>query len=243
MSLARRSVPVPVWAAGCLVLLALVSSVSRGAEYATDFDATEYPLSEGGRWLNGGANGVDWTDVRSANGIACGTQDDADGYDDSFAHLTGFAPDHWIEGTVFRSGSFTDNQEVELLLRWASQSQLARGYEVLWPWHSSSGQIVRWNGDLGDFTVLGSVDLGGVPQDGDVLRAEIVGDTITIRLNGNPRDTVPSGLRDTTWTDGNPGIGFFTRNPVQNDSLCFTAIRAADGDATSPPPPRNLVVQ
>src|SRR5262249_38244401 len=39
--------------------------------YATNFDATESPLSEGGHWHH---TGLDWTTVNSANGIAFGTQ-------------------------------------------------------------------------------------------------------------------------------------------------------------------------
>jgi len=31
--------------------------------YSTDFPLEEDPISEGGMWINGKADGIDWTDV------------------------------------------------------------------------------------------------------------------------------------------------------------------------------------
>ena len=217
-------------------MLALAYGESAAAVYSSTFDIAQSPLSEGGAWTNGGTDALDWTDVVTANGRACGTHGGI-GYDDSFAHLSGFAPDHSIEATIYRTGSFTANQEVELHLRWASGPHLARGYEVLWPVDNYAGQIMRWNGGLGDFTPLASFDARRVPQDGDVLKAEIVGDTIHVYLNGVQLSTTPSTVRDGTWTDGNPGIGFFTRNPDQNLNFCFTSVLAQDGSLGHQPSP------
>src|SRR5438067_1711699 len=41
-------------------------------EYRTRFGVDEEPLSEGGLWLNGKTDGVDWTDVISRGGVAFG---------------------------------------------------------------------------------------------------------------------------------------------------------------------------
>jgi hypothetical protein len=109
---------------------------------------------------------------------------------------------------------------------------------VLWPEHGDYAQIVRWNGALGDFTVLGSANLGKRPESGDVLKAEIIGDTIRVYINGAEATTSPSPLQDATWSSGSPGIGFFTRNPAQNSNYCWTHIVAADsgsGDVPRPP--------
>ena len=40
--------------------------------YRTDFSSTENPISEGGMWLNGRKDGVDWIDVVCAGGYAHG---------------------------------------------------------------------------------------------------------------------------------------------------------------------------
>ncbi len=216
---------------------------AAGKTYHTEFDTSENPISEGGVWTNGEANAIDWTNVVTANGNACGTHGGVD-YDDSFAHLSGFSPDHTIEGTVYRSGSFGTNQEIELLLRWYSAAHVARGYEILWPAAGSTGQVVRWNGRLGDFTVIGSVYFGRESRNGDLVSAQIAGDTITAYLNGAQLQTSPSPLRDSTWQDGNPGIGFFTRDPSQNSNYCFTSITASDADGgispTQPMPPTDV---
>ena len=40
--------------------------------YATRFQLDEAPISEGGRWINGGKDGLDWFDVITKNGVAYG---------------------------------------------------------------------------------------------------------------------------------------------------------------------------
>jgi hypothetical protein len=49
---------------------AAVTVVSTGAHrYTTNFPLTENPISEGGRWINGGAVGLDWTNVSTKAGL------------------------------------------------------------------------------------------------------------------------------------------------------------------------------
>jgi len=38
--------------------------------YATHFQLDEDPLSEGGIWLKGGSDGIEWTDVGTKNAVA-----------------------------------------------------------------------------------------------------------------------------------------------------------------------------
>jgi len=189
------------------------------ARYVTRFDRTENPIDEGGRWINGGATGLDWHDAKSVNGIAHATAFSGvkHRYDDSIAVLkSAFGADQYAQGTVFRSPAYSppSKHEIELLLRFEIRPHSARGYEVLWG-HDGDFAIVRWNGRLGDFTVvagsghpaLGGRGLGpGRALDGDVLRAEIAGNVIRVYKN---RALVFVAPPDATWTTGQPGMGFW----------------------------------
>lgn len=226
--------PLALYALSAFALSLSTQAFSKS--YETNFDLVEDPISEGGVWLH---EGLDWTTVRTNNGVACGTHH-ATGYDDSYAHLSGFGPDQASEAIVYKSGSFSANQEIELHLRWSDSEHNARGYEVLVEANNHYAYIVRWNGALGDFTILSSsstFSLPRTPVSGDVLRAQMVGSEITVYFNG---DQVGS-ITDTTWTDGNPGIGFYSDDPSgePNDRFCFTSFSATDdlsaGSAPKPP--------
>src|SRR5262249_447224 len=96
--------------------------------------------------------------------------------------------------------------EVEILLRWSDADHNARGYECGLAYDGAYAGVTRWNGAAGDFTTLQNVsNIAGGVHDGDVLSAEIVGSTITMKLNG----TVLVTVTDTKWSDGNPGIGLY----------------------------------
>ena len=76
---------------------------------------------------------------------------------------------------------------------------------MLWA-HNGGMAIVRWNGSIDSFTELASNARIGAAVDGDVLRAEIVDNVIRVYKNGS---LVLAGPSDTTWIDGQPGIGFW----------------------------------
>jgi hypothetical protein len=183
---------------------------SGSAGYTTDFTLSESPLSEAGVWHH---LGVDWTPVSSANGIAFGTQalgvnrSGPEQYNDSYAYLAGFAPDQRASATVSRGTIDAGcTHEVEILLRWSDSARVAQGYECNVAFDGSYAQIVRWNGPVGDYTYLeehGSVP-GGI-HDGDTVSAAIVGNQITLSING----TVRASAEDSTYASGNPGIGFW----------------------------------
>jgi hypothetical protein len=186
------------------------ASGSGGATYSTDFDVTESPLSESGAWHH---DGVDWTLVNVAGGVAFGTQalgvarSGPQQYNDSYAYLSGFPADQQASGTV-HIGSIDGGctHEVEILLRWSDSANSATGYECNVAWDGGYAQIVRWNGPVGDYTYLdqyGSVP-GGIHEN-DVVSASIVGDQITLSVNG----TVRASAQDSTFSTGNPGIGFW----------------------------------
>ena len=179
--------------------------------YSTDFQGSEDPLSEGGRWNN---NGLVWTAVRKDGGIAFGTQTGLETgalrYADSYAALAGYPPDQEAWGEVFIANPNPScNQEVEILLRWTHSPNFTSGYECFARCTNddlSYLQIVRWNGPLGDFTYL--ADMQGAEyglKDGDILKASVVGSVISVYVN----DVMKAQAMDHTHPAGNPGIGFF----------------------------------
>jgi hypothetical protein len=102
-----------------------VSTVCIGRQYSTSFDSVENPLSEIAAWIN---VGLDWTPVVTNGSIAYGTSQ----YGLQRLLLTSPGSPRTVDpGTVFSTGSFTENQEIELHLRWGDSPHLARRYEMI----------------------------------------------------------------------------------------------------------------
>ena len=215
-----------------------ITAPSTGNRYSTNFPLTENPISEGGRWINGGSVGLDWTNVRTTPGQAFGTQSGAS-YTDSTALLTGvWGPDQEVTATVYTASPPAENcyPEVELRLRSAIASRQNRGYEIAWKVSQTGAAyllIVRWNGGLGDFTYLKNwADYGGAQygvRNGDVVSAKIVGNTIYAYKNGALQGTAT----DSVWASGAPGIGFNLENGPAgcsgtNSTYGFKALTATD---------------
>ena len=173
-------------------------------DYTTMFDGTESPISEMGAWTH---VGLDWTLVDTANGNAFGTQTGTGGYDDSYAHLSGFAPDHGASGVIHRAAMIDPacTHEVEILLRWSDTAHDAHGYECNLAFDGSYAQIVRWEGPFGHFTYLANGSVAGGVNDGDTIRATAIGDLITLYVN----DVQVAQATDATWSTGDPGMGFW----------------------------------
>lgn len=198
--------------------------------YRTEFELTENPISEGGKWLNGKADGLDWADVVTANGEAHGADTrmavaeqrseqgnlDDEGatpigdYDDPTAVLAGtWGPNQHAKAKVF-SRNPTDRyfQEVQIRLRSTIEPNWCTGYEIFFrclKTDAGYAEIVRWNGKVGDWTSLQrqtGAEFG--VQDGDVIEASIVGDQIKGFING--REVI--SVTDDVIADGAPGIGF-----------------------------------
>jgi hypothetical protein len=194
-----------------------------GASYSTNFSGTENPLSEGGKWVTGKTTGLDWNDPLSAGGKAyASVLSGANGsrYNDSIGQLSTsaapFTPNQYAQGTVYLvSGYSGASHEVELLLHFSVTPHDAHGYEVLWGLTGYLA-VVRWNGPLGNYTAIYDPGVGSmpIPKDGDVLRAQVSGNTLSVKLNGNTVATVDVGAAGgTVWSSGQPGIGFW---PVDN---------------------------
>ncbi|MFI5227186.1 MAG: hypothetical protein ACHQ3P_10990 [Candidatus Limnocylindrales bacterium] len=200
--------------------------------YSTRFEKTEVPISEGGMWLNGRTDGIDWCDVLSGDGHAYGEKsrmnsaerraeqafgggaaaagEQEGDYDDPEAVLTGeWGPDQAVKATVFSRNPTDDYfQEVEIRLRSSIRANWCDGYEVFWRCSQSDAayaEIVRWNGRITDFTSLARA-IGpqyGVKH-GDIVEATIVGNVIRSYVNG----VEVLSATDDVFTSGAPGIGF-----------------------------------
>jgi len=200
--------------------------------YLTTFPKDEEPISEGGLWLNGRRDAIDWCDVLSRDGVAYGEKsrmnsaerraEQAFGggtaetgvqegdYDDPAAVLAG----HWGRNQSARATVFCRNptdeyfQEVEIRLRSSIAPNWCDGYEVFWRCSKSEAayaEIVRWNGKIGEFTSLArAVGSEFGVKHGDIVEATIVGNVIRSYINGVE---VLSAVDD-ACPSGAPGIGF-----------------------------------
>ena len=103
--------------AGSLLLCAAGAEAIAGT-YTTNFPLTENPIFEGGHWINGLTNGIDWSDVQTIPGKAFGTQTGiGPNYADSTALLTGsWGPTQTVQAVVYiLAADSTTFEEVELL--------------------------------------------------------------------------------------------------------------------------------
>jgi hypothetical protein len=201
--------------------------------YQTSFDATENPISEGGRWINGKKVGLDWQNVRTIPGLAFGTQSGSSRqYDDSTAVLTGtWAPDQTVQATVHSVKQKSSiSEEVEIRLRTTIAAHLCTGYEINFRCLKTSDaymEIVRWNGPLGNFTRLAHYDGAqyGV-SNGDIVKATIVGKTITAYINNVQMGQVADGH---PFVSGSPGMGFWLLQTADPADYGFSNFLAVDG--------------
>ena len=240
-----------------------ITSIIEANVYTTNFPSTENPISESGKWVNGHTNGLDWTDVQTTPGLAFGTQDGTGdcnpptvtGCNDSTAILTGsWGANYQYTRAVVHSTNPVDNpkyEEVELRLRSAVSVHSITGYEITWrvgQFADSYAGIVRWNGALGDFTLLVTGLIGpqyGVTE-GDVVEAYMIGTVITAKKNGVVQFTYDVANDSTKFLTGNPGMGFYNQlgGSGANADHGFTSYTASNNpiDTTSPAVANTIVV-
>ena len=197
--------------------------------YSTLFPADEDPIREGGLWINGKAEGLDFADVVVSNGLCHGGKvkmavaerraeqgnlepgDSAipvGDYDDPTAVLGGrWGRNQHAKGRVCsRNQTEAYFQEVELRLRTAVVPHVITGYEVFWrclAGEQGYAEIVRWDGGIGNWKSLARRTNCGV-QDGDLVEATIIGTEIRSYINGVE---VLSAVDD-GFAEGAPGVGF-----------------------------------
>jgi hypothetical protein len=205
--------------------------------YSTSFPLTENPISQGGKWINGKAVGLDWTDVQTTSGtpgeaFSTKTGTPEPPYNDSIAVLSGaWGPNQTACGTAYINSSTQDGwaQEVELELNFTITAHNAAGYQFTWHAttdNSSYFSMGTWNGPLNNFTRLYGPDTSVGLENGDVVCATHINGVISAYKNG----VLIHSLSDSTYTGGSPGLGFDGTCP---DSTCdpyvgFTSFSASD---------------
>jgi hypothetical protein len=198
------------------------ASVTVGSStytYSTNFDGTESPISEAGHWVK---NGLDWTDVVTAGGVAYGTQTGANTYDDSYAYLPAMGGDQRVDATVHRNTVLSGgSKEVECLLRAQDGPHTARFYECNFAMDGGYAQCVIWHGPYGSWSYLYQGFVRPL-VDGDVVSAAIVGNVITSYLNGTALFSVTD--TDNNYPTGSPGIGFYKDATGTPGEFGFTTV-------------------
>lgn len=228
-----------------LFSLFLFATLLSATTYTTSFPNTENPISQNGNWINGGQSpALNWTNCRTTPGLAFGTENINSGTDDdSTCILTGtWGLNQTVTATVHAVGNYALGLEAELRLRTMMASHSITGYEI----DCTPGiiLIVRWNGAINNFTVLAQETNRPIQND-DTLVASIVGNTITVNINGTQ---VLQATDPSAFTNGTPGMGFFDRLDTTASDMGFTSFTATDGvnslpNATSTPqPPSSLSI-
>src|SRR5580693_8331117 len=138
-----------------LSFILFCTSLAWARTYSTSFPLTENPISEGGKWVNGRATGLDWTNIlTTANVKAYGSNSGINpGYDDSTAVLQNigpWGPNQTLSGVVFLSSVNNGfDQEVELRLNTTISAHSITGYSCTFSLRNDGGQyfqVGRWNG-------------------------------------------------------------------------------------------------
>jgi hypothetical protein len=218
-----------------------------GHSYSTSFPDAENPLSQNGEWIDGGTVGVEWGNVQNTSGAMFGTIiNGAPPYNDSTAILAGgpWCQNQTAQATVFINATDSSSQEeVELHLNTTITSNSITGYEgdvsVL------SGNLyfvwARWNGPLNSYCYIhsgtcdSSASIAQVQvHNGDVLKATNVNGLLTLYDNGTAIITA----KDTTYTGGTPGVGFWNVGGTTADlaHYGFSSFSANDGGSMTPVP-------
>lgn len=209
----------------------LLASAAFGRTYSTVFPAAETPVSEGGAWLNGAKDGLDWGDISATQGKTHPHPGPAR-YADATALLAGsWGPDQSAEAKIW-TGDPHNYPEVELRLRSTLSAHVCNGYEITFSLPPNAYLIiVRWNGPLADYTYL--ANLSGAQYQakaGDVVEATMVGHVITAYKNG-----VKMGQAvDSVYATGRPGMGF---NEQENGDYGYTEFTASDESVSALEPP------
>ena len=198
--------------------------------YETKFALSENPISENNVWINGHAIGREWSDVQSRPGLVFSTESGKGEYRDATAILAGaWSPNQSVQAAVHSANQNSKiYEEVEIRLRSFVSPRKVTGYEVNFRCTSDGTQyvqIVRWNGPLGKFSYIARATGPGL-RDGDVVKATILGNTISAYING----TLVLQGTDSAFSSGNPGLGFYNEGgtPANNSEFGFTSFRAEE---------------
>lgn len=200
--------------------------------FSTAFPGTENPLSQSGAWRTA-VNFYKQPQTTPGKCFGNGTTDD---FDDALAQLLSpsfGAGDYEITATIFRQGGYSPgvSHEVGLYLdlfvdNSNPSNTLVSGFEMLFPYDSSSFQIFQWLGVNhsypDNFNQLSpSAQNGGLDNvlHGDVLKAKLQGTNITITQNGSVKYTLGGITRSGS---GGPGMGFYVNTGATAANYCIS---------------------
>lgn len=196
--------------------------------YSTNFPLTENPLSESGRWQVGGITGF-YANPRTTPGKCFAATTVTPGEDDDALGVLltpAFNANYSVSVTISKSvGSKTNSFEVGIYGRRARVStDFYRGYEVLIGFNPGEFQVIKWLGiahDLSNFTILSTSGSPAAVSDGDIFRADFIGNVITVYRNGTLFNTTTDS--SSPWLDGAPGMGFFCDPANTPSDYCISS--------------------
>lgn len=210
--------------------------VAAASSFTTTFPLTENPFSQGGKFTDGLAVGLDWNNVKSVGGspgVACAAAFVATGSDDCLAFYQGngvSTTKHYAYFIAKVVGGYTppDSQECGLYVGGTITAHNAQGYELGWGFGLNGPGPTRWNGTAGDFTGNGNPGWTDTPTFNnpfalvDGTRVDVVFDStsghpvISVWKDNAARTGNPDfQVADTSagkFNSGSPGMGFFVRN-------------------------------
>ena len=225
------------------VFLSAPVIVAQGHTFGpTSFPLTENPISQGGQWLNGAANGTNWGNCQTNGTMAYGTiVNGAPPYNDSSCVVNAtWGQNQTAQATVvINSTDSSSQEEVELRLNTTITAGSITGYEADYSVLAGNLYLVwaRWNGPLNSYCYIHSGTCNSTPttvsvqvHNGDVIKATNVGGLLTLYLNGVAEITA----NDTTYTAGSPGMGFWNVGGTTADLAHYglTNFSANDGGTT-----------
>lgn len=213
------------------------------------FPVTESPVDQHGFWINGKQTGLDWSNCVVNAGFIYGTQDGSGTgngqYTDSRAQLTGtWGATQMVSAVVkvYNQAAATVGQEVELWVHSSISAHSITGYEIDYSVCAADPYvaIARWDGALGNYVILGAVDFTHYAQSGDTISGLYSNGVVYLYINGS----LIISRSDSTYTTGNPGIGFFldnnngTTSPGNSTNFGFNSFMATDWihSVTNPAP-------
>ena len=228
--------------------------LAQSSTYTTTFALTENPISESGKWINGGAAGGNlwgnlWGNVRTTPGLAFGVSQPTK-FGDPTAVLTGpWTADQAAQATARISKAPTGAccHEAEVRLRTTISSGRITGYEVYCSVMADNPycHIASWGGPNGAWANLTDVSSTYL-RDGDVLRGTVTGTNpvvITMYINGvkvsQVQDTgnfrFSDGRKYGPWLTGSPGIGFWNTRDSNWSNFGFSRFTGQNLGTGAPP--------
>lgn len=240
-----------------VLILLILTPLMFARTVTKTFTTTENPISQNAQWINGGAIGGSWKNIRIAPNYAFGTQTGAnscsgpgDNCDDSSAIIGGpWGINQTITGVVhvINAGANAAFEEAELRIATTITPSSVTGWELNCSVVIGNPymQLVRWNGALGDFSPLTASGVGCA--DGDVMKIVRTGTGTSSNLTAYKAlaASPTTFVQQFSWTDtgcsaawcllpGSPGLGFFIQTvtgtaAAANAEFGMSSLTATDG--------------